>query len=55
MEERPRGRSPRREHAGILKAAIARDADAAAELTRAHILGASRSLCAFLEIERGRR
>jgi DNA-binding GntR family transcriptional regulator len=55
MEERPRGRSPRREHAGILKAAIARDADAVAELTRAHILGASRSLCAFLEIERGRR
>lgn len=41
----------RREHEGILRAAIARDADTAAELTRAHILGASRSLTAFLEAE----
>jgi DNA-binding GntR family transcriptional regulator len=41
----------RREHEGILMAAMARDADAAAELTRAHILGASRSLTAFLEAE----
>ncbi len=41
----------RREHAGILRAAMARDADAAAELTRAHILGAGKSLIAFLEAE----
>lgn len=45
----------RREHEGILRAAMARDAEAAAELTRAHILGASRSLTAFLERERGLR
>lgn len=44
----------RREHAGILRAALARDADTAAELTRAHILGASRSLTAFLEAERAK-
>ncbi|WP_029351824.1 GntR family transcriptional regulator [Bosea sp. 117] len=39
----------RREHEGILRACVARDADLAAELTRAHILGASQSLVAFLE------
>lgn len=38
----------RREHAGILQAVLDRDADAAAELTRAHILGASKSLTGFL-------
>lgn len=43
----------RREHEGILRAAIERDADAAAALTRAHILGASRSLIDFLKVERG--
>jgi DNA-binding GntR family transcriptional regulator len=42
----------RSEHEGILKAAIARDADLATELTRAHILGASRSLVTFLERQR---
>ena len=42
----------RREHEGILKAAIARDADQAADLTRAHILGASRSLVEFLSVQR---
>lgn len=44
----------RREHEGILAAAMARDADAAAELTRAHILGASRSLITFLEKQRSK-
>lgn len=44
----------RREHAGILQAAIDHDADLAAELTRAHILGASRSLVDFLRIQRGK-
>lgn len=44
----------RREHEGILRAAMARDADAAAELTRAHILGASAALTAFIEAERAR-
>lgn len=43
----------RREHEGILRAAMARDADQAAELTRAHILGASRALRTFLAAERG--
>ena len=38
----------KREHGGILDAAIARDGEKAAELTRAHILGASRSLVGFL-------
>lgn len=42
----------RKEHAGILNAAINRDSEAASELTRAHILGASQSLIAFLEKER---
>lgn len=42
----------RREHAAILDAAINRDSVAASELTRAHILGASRSLIEFLEKER---
>lgn len=42
----------RLEHEGILRAAAARDAAAAAELTRQHILGASRSLIRFLEKER---
>ena len=42
----------RREHAGILKAAINRDGETAAALTRDHILGASRSLIEFLEVER---
>lgn len=42
----------RREHAAILDAAINRDSVAASELTRAHILGASRSLIEFLETER---
>ena len=44
----------RTEHEGILRAAMARDADAAADLTRAHILGASRSLIAFLQAERAK-
>ena len=44
----------RSEHEGILRAAMARDADAAAGLTRAHILGASRSLTAFLEAARAK-
>ena len=39
------------EHEGILKAAMARDADEAAALTRAHILGASRSLISFLQAQ----
>lgn len=42
----------RREHAGILNAAINRDGDEASALTRAHILGASRSLVEFLEKDR---
>ncbi len=42
----------RTEHAGILNAAFARDAEKAAELTRAHILGASRSLTTFLQREK---
>ncbi|MEQ8657371.1 MAG: GntR family transcriptional regulator [Hyphomicrobiales bacterium] len=42
----------RKEHAGILNAAINRDGEAASELTRAHILGASRSLIEFLEKDR---
>lgn len=44
----------RTEHEGILKAAMARDADEAAALTRAHILGASRSLISFLQAERAK-
>ncbi|MGQ0566590.1 MAG: GntR family transcriptional regulator [Gemmobacter sp.] len=43
----------RLEHDGILQAAIARDAEGAAALTRAHILGASGSLIAFLKVQRG--
>ncbi len=43
----------RREHDGILQAALARDADQAAALTRAHILGASRALLTFLQDQRG--
>lgn len=43
----------RREHAGILRAAVDRDADAAAELTRSHILGAGLSLVEFLSVQRG--
>ncbi len=39
----------RREHQAIVEACVARDADLAAELTRAHILGAGRSLLDFLE------
>lgn len=39
----------RREHQLILDACIARDAERAAELTREHIMGASRSLIEFLE------
>lgn len=42
----------RKEHAGILDAAIHRDSQAASELTRAHILGASQSLIEFLERDR---
>lgn len=42
----------RQEHEGILRAAAARKPDEAAELTRQHILGASRSLIRFLEKER---
>ena len=45
----------RREHADILQAAMDRDAQAAAALTRAHILGASRSLIEFLQEERHRQ
>ncbi|MCX8509712.1 MAG: GntR family transcriptional regulator, partial [Rhodobacteraceae bacterium] len=44
----------RAEHEGILHAAMARDADEAAALTRAHILGASQSLISFLEAERAK-
>jgi DNA-binding GntR family transcriptional regulator len=40
------------EHAGILRAAVDRDAERAAELTRAHILGAGKSLVAVLTAER---
>lgn len=43
----------RREHAGILQAAIDGDADRAADLTRMHILGASHSLVSFLRVQRG--
>lgn len=43
----------RREHDAILRAALARDADEAASLTRAHILGASRSLVTFLRDRQG--
>jgi len=39
----------RREHAAILQACIDRDAEAAAELTRQHILGARDSLIDYLE------
>ena len=42
----------RSEHEGILNAAISRDADLAASLTRAHILGASKSLVTFLREQR---
>lgn len=42
----------RREHEGILDACVASDAAKAAELIRAHILGASESLVAFLERRR---
>jgi DNA-binding GntR family transcriptional regulator len=45
----------RREHAGILNAAMNRDSAEAAARTRAHILGASRSLIEFLEVERAQR
>jgi DNA-binding GntR family transcriptional regulator len=41
-----------KEHRAILKACVARDADMAAELTRRHILGASRSLTDFLREHR---
>ena len=44
----------RREHEGILNAAINHDPDAAAALTRAHILGASQSLIRFLEAQRAK-
>lgn len=44
----------RREHEGILKAALNHDADAAAALTRAHILGAQDSLLHFLETQRAK-
>lgn len=44
----------RAEHEGILKAAMARDADEAAALTHAHIRGASQSLISFLEAERAK-
>ncbi len=43
----------RREHDAILEACAAGDADRAAELTRAHILGASELLIDFLRRERG--
>jgi DNA-binding GntR family transcriptional regulator len=43
----------RREHDGILRAALARDADRAAVLTRGHILGASDALVTFLRDQRG--
>jgi DNA-binding GntR family transcriptional regulator len=39
----------RREHQAIVEACVAHDSDLAAELTRAHILGAGRSLLRFLE------
>lgn len=42
----------RREHQGIFEACAAGDAARAAELTRAHILGASASLVEFLERRR---
>ena len=43
----------RREHEAILQACIDRDAEAAAELTRLHILGASDSLIDYLRRTRG--
>lgn len=43
----------RTEHAGILRAAIERDGEKAAALTRSHILGASRSLVSFLQLQNG--
>lgn len=43
----------RREHEAILQACVERDADAAAELTKQHILGASDSLIDFLNRTRG--
>ena len=42
----------RTEHAAILQAAVARDGEHAAALTRDHILGASRSLVTFLQQQR---
>jgi DNA-binding GntR family transcriptional regulator len=42
----------RAEHRGILAAAMDRNADRAADLTRAHILGASKSLIAVLQAQR---
>jgi DNA-binding GntR family transcriptional regulator len=43
----------RREHEAILQACIERDAEAAAQLTKQHILGASDSLIDFLHRTRG--
>jgi DNA-binding GntR family transcriptional regulator len=43
----------RREHQAILEACVRRDAHLAADLTRSHILGASRSLTGFLKEHRG--
>jgi len=40
------------EHAGILDAFVRRDADAAAELTRAHVLDAGVSLVTYLNDHR---
>ena len=45
----------RREHEGIMQACIERDAEAAAQRTRDHILGASASLIAFLDRTRAER
>ena len=42
----------RREHSAILAACVAGDAESAADLTRDHIVGASRSLVAFLQRQR---
>lgn len=44
----------RREHQAILDACLSGDADRASQLTREHILGASRALISFLEEKRSK-
>ena len=45
----------RREHAGILDACIAADADQGADLVRQHIIGAGQSLIDFLKCHHGKQ